>query len=562
MKLVLAAIHIKASPRAVPLGAAMLAAVLRRAFPEEIQTRILNLFLDQPAAECADKILESDPDHVGFSLYVWNRALALETASVLKQRRPGLVVFAGGPEATADPAGVMSNPAIDFVLPGEGEELIVETLGRLLKGATPREIAASARPIPVKDLATLPSPFLDGTLKLADYSGALWELSRGCPFACDFCFESRGTRGVRRIPFDRLEAELDLFAASGIREVFVLDPTFNHHKANAKKVLRLIAAKAPDIHFFFEIRSEFIDREMTRLFAAIRCSLQIGLQSAHDDVLRNIGRSFDPADFEARILLLHNADVTYGFDLIYGLPGDSLEGFRASLDFAMSLVPNHIDLFHLSVLPGTRLAETAHDLNLEHEAVNPYPVIASPTFTREEMALAARIAHGCDLLYNQGKAVPWFSIILESLEMPSSELFERFAAWLESHPAGNLTLTQRDFIGSLFVEDGNALMGSIAADIISYFGYSAELLDARPVESDGRNPPSRRVAFNHDPMELLARMQAGTISLEELVFSLPEKACDAVLSVNVNEGTIYVQVLLRPPTKRITDETGDEDATR
>ncbi|MEI7672791.1 MAG: hypothetical protein WCK00_11830, partial [Deltaproteobacteria bacterium] len=174
----------------------------------------------------------------------------------------------------------------------------------------------------------------------------------------------------------------------------------------------------------------------------------------------------------------------------------------------------------------------------------------------------ARIAHGCDLLYNQGKAVPWFSIILESLEMPSSELFERFAAWLESHPAGNLTLTQRDFIGSLFVEDGNALMGSIAADIISYFGYSAELLDARPVESDGRNPPSRRVAFNHDPMELLARMQAGTISLEELVFSLPEKACDAVLSVNVNEGTIYVQVLLRPPTKRITDETGDEDATR
>jgi len=548
MKLVLTAIHIKASPRAVPLGPAMLAAVLRRAFGEEIQTRILNLFLDQPAAECADRILESDPDHVGFSLYVWNRTLALATASVLKQRRPDLVIFAGGPEATADQTGILRDPAIDFVLPGEGERLIVETLDRLLKGATPREIAASASPIPVKDLATLPSPFLDGTLNLADYSGALWELSRGCPFACDFCFESRGTGGVRRIPFDRLEAELELFAASGIREVFVLDPTFNHDKANAKKVLRLIAAKAPDIHFFFEIRSEFIDREMARLFAAIRCSLQIGLQSAHDEVLRNIGRSIDPADFEARILLLHNAEVTYGFDLIYGLPGDSLEGFRTSLDFAMSLVPNHIDIFRLAVLPGTRLAETAHDLNLEYEVGNPYQVIASPTFTREEMALAARIAHGCDLLYNQGKAVPWFDIILEALEMSPSELFERFAAWPESQPTGDLTLTQRDFIGSLFAENGNTLMGSIAADIISYFGYSAELMDARPLESEHQNPPSRRVAFNHDPMELLAQMQAGTISLEELVFSLPEKACDAVISVN--DGTVGVQVLHRPPTKQ------------
>lgn len=550
MKLVLAAIHIKASSRAVPLGSAMLASVIRRAFGEEIQTRILNLYLDQPAVECANRILESDPDHVGFSMYMWNRSLTLEIAAILKQRRPGLVVFAGGAEATADQKGVMGDPAMDFVLAGEGEELIVETLGRILKGATPHEIAASARPIPVKDLATLPSPFLDGTLKLADYSGALWELSRGCPFTCDFCFEARGTAGIRRVPMQRVEAELELFAASGVREVFVLDPTFNYHKANAKQLLRLIAAKAPDIHFFFEIRSEFIDPEMAALFAAIRCSLQIGLQSAHDAVLRMVSRRFDPADFEAKILLLHNADVTYGFDLIYGLPGDSLEGFRASLDFAMSLVPNHIDAFRLAVLPGTRLAETAPALNLEHETCNPYLVIASPTFSHKDIALAERIAHGCDVLYNQGKAVPWFGIIMEALEMSSAEVFERFAVWLESHPSGNLTQTQRDFIASLFEKRGDSLMGSIAADIISYFGYSAELMDAPPMDSDRRDPPSRRVTFNHDPEDLLAQMQAGTISLEELVFSLPKKACDAVLSVN--DETVAIQVLHVPHADRQT----------
>jgi len=215
MKLVLAAIHIKASSRAMPLGPAMLAAMLRRSFGRKIQTRIVNLFLNQNAVECANQILASNPDYVGFSMYVWNRSLSLEVASLLKQRQPGLVIFAGGAEVTADTVGVGSDPALDFVLAGEGEELIVETVGRLLAGATPREIAASAKPIPVKDLATLPSPFLDGTLQLADYSGALWELSRGCPFACDFCFESRGRLGIRRVPPDRVEAELELFAAAG-----------------------------------------------------------------------------------------------------------------------------------------------------------------------------------------------------------------------------------------------------------------------------------------------------------------------------------------------------------
>lgn len=544
MKLVLVAIHIKASTRAVPLGPAMLAAVIRKAFGEEIQTCILDLFLDQQAVKCADRILEFDPDYVGLSMYVWNRFLALEIATILKQRRPNLVIFAGGAEATADHAGVLSDPAMDFVLAGEGEYLIVETLGRLLKGATTQEIAASARPIPVKDLTTLVSPYLDGTLRPADYGGALWELSRGCPFACDFCFESRGTAGIRRIPTDRVEAELDLFAASGIREVFVLDPTFNYHKANAKKVLRLIALKAPDIHFFFEIRSEFIDREMARLFAAIRCTLQIGLQSAHPKVLRNISRSFDPVDFEAKMLLLHRACVTYGFDLIYGLPGDSLEGFRSSLDFAMSLVPNHLDIFCLAVLPGTRLTETAPALNLQYDACNPYHVIASPTFSSEDMALAARIAHGCDVLYNQGRAVPWFGIIVEALEMLSSEVFERFAAWLDSHPSSDITQTQLDFVGSLFEERGNSLMGSIATDIISYFSYSEELLDAQSMASNCQDPPARHVTFNHDPLDLLEQMEAGTIRLAELVFTLPAKACEAALSVS--DGTIAIQVLNLP----------------
>ncbi|WP_005032366.1 B12-binding domain-containing radical SAM protein [Holophaga foetida] len=530
MKLVLAALHIEPSPRAVPLGPAMLASVLKQSLPT-VETLVLDLFLAQPARECAELILASDPEAVGLSIYVWNRTLFLEIAAILKARKPGLVLFAGGAEATADLEGILAAPAIDFVLPGEGEALIQEAMGRLLGG---EELPVSFKPAPVPDLAALPSPYLDGTLDLRNYTGALWELSRGCPFKCDFCFESRGTAGIRRIPMERVEAELSVLAASGIGEVFVLDPTFNFHKPQAKAILRLIAERAPHIHFFFEIRSEFIDQEMAELFAGIRCTLQIGLQSARNEVLQQINRSFDPEDFESKLLLLHQAGVPYGFDLIYGLPGDSLEGFCASLDFAMSLVPNHLDVFRLSVLPGTRLAETASSLGLEYEACNPYSVLATPGFPPEDLARAGQIALGCDAFYNQGRAVPWFGLVQEALEMPASRLFEAFALYIEGRTAEDLTLLQRDFVLALFGERGDELMGGIAADLISYFGYAGELMESP-------EPIDRIVFFNHDPLELLAQLQGGGPSLEELVFSLPAQRCRARLFVQ--DGEVDLEVL-------------------
>jgi B12 binding domain/Radical SAM superfamily len=529
MKLVLVAIHIEPSPRALPLGPAMLASVLRGAFGEVIQTRVVDAFVTEPASVVAERILASAPDLVGFSMYVWNRNQTLEIAARLKEAKPGILLFAGGAEATADPSGVLADPSMDFVLPGEGEELIVEAMKRLLRGNPPQAIAGWAKPSSVKDLTDLPSPYLDGTLRPEDYGGALWELSRGCPFTCDFCFEARGTAGTRRIPLARVEAELELFEARGIHEVFVLDPTFNYHKVQAKQVLRLIAEKAPSTHFFFEVRSEFL--------AAIHCTLQIGLQSAHDDVLRNISRSIDPEDFRTKILLLHEADVPYGFDLIYGLPGDCLEGFGESVDFAMDLVPNHLDIFRLSVLPGTRLSETAAGLELAHESRNPYWVLSSPTFSAQDMEQAGHIAQGCDVLYNRGKAVPWFGMLLEPLELPPSGVFQAFAAWLDTHQGGDAIETQRSFFRFLFDARGDNLLGALAADVIACFSHSAALMD----EPSDAASPFRRVSFHHDPRVLMAQIEAGTTQLEELAFSVPAYPCEVEFALI--DGELILRVM-------------------
>jgi hypothetical protein len=526
MDLVLAAIHLEASPRAVPLGPAMLASALKRAFGGQVRTRVVDLFLQDSPEACAGRILESAPAAVGFSMYVWNRGLALATARELKRRQPGLVIFAGGAEATADLQGVLADPAMDFVLPGEAEELIVAAVAGLRAGASPGDLQAGLVPGPVRDLATLASPFLDGTLDPAAYTGQLWELSRGCPFTCDFCFESRGETGTRRIPMARVQAELECFVAARVSQVFVLDPTFNFHRAQAKEVLRLIARTAPDIHFFFEIRSEFLDRELARLFAGIRCTLQIGLQSAEPAVLKRIGRTLDPRDFQAKILLLHQAGVTYGFDLIHGLPGDTLVGWMASLDFALAMAPNHLDLFRLSVLPGTRLRETAAGFGLDYQAGHPYQVLATPGFSGAELDQAGRIARACDRFYNDGKAVPWFGIVQGALELAPSELFARFTGHLDAHPGADVTTQQREFLTAQF-QGQRPAMATVAADLATWFGACAGLAEA--AGRDPESPHQREARFNHDPRALVEQLGAGITELEDLSYILPPEPCSAVL---------------------------------
>ena len=514
MRLLLAAIHIEESPRSVPLGPAMLASMLRRELPGRLQTNVLDLYLHQSPSECAELILADSPDAVGLSMYIWNRHLALEIAETLKQRKPGVLVFAGGPEASTDYSGVLQNSAIDFVLTGECEESIVSAMNCLLEGGAPGEIPDVVSPAPIEDLSSLPSPFLDGTLDPKDYDGMLWELSRGCPFKCDFCYESRGALGIRRFSAERIKKELQLFRESGVDQVFVLDPTFNYNKKTAKEILRLIGEEAPEIYYFFEVRSESLDEEMAGLFASIDCSLQIGLQSASSDVLRNINRSIAPDDFESKVLLLHEAGVVYGFDLIYGLPGDTLDGFCNSLDFAMGLIPNHVDIFPLAVLPGTRLQETAPSFELEYQPGAPYQVLSAPGFSEADMKQAADIALAFDLFYNKGKAVPWFDMILRALQITPSTFIRAFADWARERSVEDIISLQKAFIGELFDKREESHLTALATDIITYFGEFESLCD------DGV-----ALQFDHNPVDLIDLLESGVTDLGDLARMLPRQPC-------------------------------------
>lgn len=524
LRLVLVSIHVRRDDQAVPLGAACVAAAVK-ADPElgaRCSVLLVDSFPDEGARELADRVAGLSPDLVGFSLYLWNRDTALGAARRLRALLPDAVLFAGGPDATARPAGLVADPdaassgPFDFVVAGEGEAATASALRSLLSGgdfsglqgvyaAAPAgaapEIPAPPCRAPIEDPASLPSPWLDGTLSPRAGGGTLWELARGCPYACAYCYESKGERRLRRIPAARLSAELDLFVREGVASVFVLDPTFNADKERARELLDRIASAAPDIHFHFEARAESLDRGLAKRFAAIGASLQIGLQTARPEIAEKVGRKLDRGLFASRIGLLNEEGAIFGLDLIYGLPGDDLAGYRGSLDFALSLFPNNLDLFRLAVLPGTTLADEASALGLDWDREVPYLVRSSPTFSAADLAAAERLSTAADLFYNRGRAVAWFNQVLHPLSEKASFFLEGFAAFAEraappdpADPVG-IERLQLGYLTERFKGAETEYLLPAVWDVVRFNGAWSRAL-AEGIETS--------IEFNYDPDAVLS----------------------------------------------------------
>lgn len=577
MKVLLVAIHPYPSPQAVPLANAFLKSALAvdEGLSATVKVELRDFFTGEDPGQCAAAILAERPDAVGFSCYLWSRGECREIAKALRSERGDLVLFAGGPEPTADPDGMLHGSPFDFLILGEGELPFVEAMGRLSEGKTVAGMSGVAMPEgetvtasfrrPVELLDTIPSPYLAGVIPPTRQGGALWQISRGCDFACSFCFDQKGVKGVRRFSLERLKGELAWFARNRVTQVFVLDSTFNRDVKRAKELLRLIRRVAPHIHFHFEVRSEFIDTEMARLFARVNCSLQIGLQSADPRVQKGVRRIFNSEDFTARIALLNQAGAIFGFDLIYGLPGDSLHGFEKSLDFALGLYPNHLDIFPLAVLPGTALAAQADALGLERLPDPPYTLLGSPTFSAEEMCAAARLASACDIFYSRGKAVAWFNTVIAPLKLAPSAFLGEFGRWLSDRQGevaeadlsdDEIWRLQRDFLTRLFSGPRLKRLLPAALDLVDYhFHFAAALMAQQPELPTDRElertdllavpfalaPGARLARFNYEIVDIL---EAGEIELAE--FTTCFNRTGSWAAIYPRGGEVFTESLVEP----------------
>ncbi len=507
---------IEKSPQALPLGAACIASAIKNhkelSGKVEVQLKAFSLEDDKiKSLSSSDKTAEFLADELWnasgknkesvfcFSVFVWNVDILRKAASLLKDK--GCTCIAGGPEITAHPAFYKD---FDFTVSGEGEVSVPGLLCKIIlnkKSEKSDSVIFSTSP----ELSLLHSPYLDGIIDPSEYGGALWELARGCPFKCAYCYESKGEKTVRLFSMERIKEELELFARKKVPQIFVLDPTYNVNKKRAVELLRLIASKTPDTFYYFEARAEFIDRELAREFTKIPCALQIGLQSANEEVLKLVNRPWDKKKFLKGISILNEEGVTFGLDLIFGLPGETFGSFRDGMDFALSLYPNNLEVFCLSVLPGTNLYDRASDLGIIWEKDPPYHVIKNKLFSPDDMQKAEKLAKACSFFYNDGRAVPWFNSVCRVLKIKGTKLLEMF---YDKKLSGNTINTvccehseieklQIDFLKTLFTERNLQRYYRAAEDIIKFYGAISRTTDTGKSETIQLNYNAEYVASDY-----------------------------------------------------------------
>ena len=206
-----------------------------------------------------------------------------------------------------------------------------------------------ARP-PIANLDDIPSPFQLGLMP--PQSVAYLETYRGCPLGCRFC--EWGAKETSRSVFsaDYIARELEAFAAHGAPAVFLLDAGLN---LNAQGFRNLVAADERvgmlrSTKFWAEIYPTLVRDEHLEFLSRVGASyLGVGLQSLDERVLALHDRPFDRGRFERNMRALATV-TTPELQIIFGLPGDSPDGFRQTLDYSRSFGVA-VRAYHCLVLP-------------------------------------------------------------------------------------------------------------------------------------------------------------------------------------------------------------------
>lgn len=187
----------------------------------------------------------------------------------------------------------------------------------------------------------------------------------GCPNRCVFCDQEKiaGARGVLPGAGEMLEKIARYRASSPGRELeaafyggtFTALPREDQEQLLA--ALQPLLASGELSSLRLSTRPDAVDPETARFLKTMGvATVELGVQSMNDEVLRLSGRGHSARDAELAVRVLQGADLEVGVQLMPGLPGDSEECSLDSLQRVLSLEPSFLRIYPTLVIAGTELS--------------------------------------------------------------------------------------------------------------------------------------------------------------------------------------------------------------
>lgn len=334
---------------------------------------------------------------VGIGAFVWCEREVQFLLRGLGSRRE---IVVGGPQVSYAAPGSLESlyPGATYFVRGQGEAAMVALATRRGRNGVAGLHIAGGDDFGTRGdfpLNTLPSPHLDGTSPVGSF--VRWETQRGCQFACTFCQHRQPGARLRsaKLGVDRLHREIAAFREAGTRRIAVLDPIFNSDQERAVRLLDEMRQVGLTAELSLQCRFELTRAPFLDAIEGLEVRLEFGLQTIHQDEARAVRRPNHMEKVSSVIASLNERGVPYEVSLIYGLPYQTLESFRASVDWCLSRGVPRVRAWPLMLLRGTSLeAERDRWGFVESDKERIPVVVESRWFSRDDHAEMARLAAG------------------------------------------------------------------------------------------------------------------------------------------------------------------------
>ncbi len=322
---------------APPLGLLTVAALLRRTHRVTVENE-----------NVGPVDLNDSPDIVGISVTVDVLPRAVEIARSYRSR--GIPVVAGGIHVTTA-ADTIPEDAFDALCIGAAEGTWPEIMADLARGALKKRYRCRGE-MKGEDVVSPAYDMIDAKQYL--YCNVV-HTSRGCPYRCDFCYNSgREHRYVNR-PIGDVLADI---RATGQRHILFIDDNFAGNRAWTREFLQTIRPLGLKWNAAVSIDAAR-DPALLDLMRDSGCrSLFIGFESIDPRSIDSVHKGHNRTeDYDRAVAEIHRRGIMINGSFVFGLDGDTPETFRATLDW---IVQNRIETVTSHILtpyPGTVLYE-------------------------------------------------------------------------------------------------------------------------------------------------------------------------------------------------------------
>ena len=364
-------------------------------------TSILEFIKSDKIEDMAEAILKENPNIIGLSVYIWNAVEIAELVKLLKSVAPEKTIILGGPEVSHFPFRLNYDSA-DYIIQGEGDILFYEVCRDLLNNKRPSQKVINADPVDLKNIELPYDYYTEDDIK---NRVIYMEVSRGCPFSCEFCLSSID-KLVRYFDVGNILNHLEKLWQQGVRKIKFIDRTFNLNFDVANQILDFFLSKEAPYLIHFEVIPEHFPisvMEKLKLFPPASLQLEVGIQTLDPEIAKNISRKINIDKIFKNISFLENETKTHiHFDLIIGLPGEGLESFGDNLNSLMKHTDAEIQIGILKKLSGTVLGKHDDKYGMIYSDSPPYEILQNDLIPFSEMQRMKRLARFWELYYNSG----------------------------------------------------------------------------------------------------------------------------------------------------------------